>query len=137
MQVILNNKQIIKLIKKHYINQYDVKNCRVSIQAEDIKDKLQEIDLFHYENNYYNIFIRTIITGKIPDKEGVYHEFEEVLNETGLRRMILDSIDNKFTVNDLKFQCQFIEDGTINNQQINFLHAKLEIEKEKVPTLKK
>ena len=109
-------KEIVALIKKYYQDNYSVKSCKVNIHAENIKDRLKEIDLFHHDTPFYNIIFKTTITGKIQDKEGNFNNYKEVLNEQGTKELVHDALESRFDLSDIKIAYNFYDnrDGGIS-----------------------
>ena len=109
LEIELEYNEILALIKRYYEDNYSVKSCKVDIHAENIIDKLKEIDLFHRDKPFYNIIFRTTVSGKIKDKEGNYNNYKEILNEQGTKQLVRNALQCKFDFEDIKIAYNFFD----------------------------
>ena len=65
MQIIINKRKILKILKNYYLEEWNFKRCKVKMDIRSIKNKLQEIDLVHHKDFCYIVLFVATITGKI------------------------------------------------------------------------
>ncbi len=127
MEIIVSNNDISYMVKDYYKKYYDIKSCKVKITAENIKDKLKEIDLFHREDMYYNVLFKANITGWILDSMGNSYQYQETLNEKGVKDIVKSYLSKEYEVKDLKFGYKLVNNPDGPTLLIRFSHAKADI----------
>lgn len=111
MELEFERDEVINLIKKYYYKTYPIKSCHVQLKAENIKDRLKEIDLFHQDDLYYNTIVRTIVTGKMQGKDGELNSFREELNVEGTKELIKTALAPKYNIDDLCIHANFVSNS--------------------------
>lgn len=136
MEIFLKKRRIIYMIKKYYRNNYGVVFCDVDLQAENILDKLKEVDLFRREGMNYNILFRAKVTGFVNDSEGFYSNFEQTLNEKRVKDIIINSLREDYDVTDVKLGYKIVNNTNGPGMQVEFQRARVNIEEKPQYTLK-
>ena len=124
MEIILENKDIKKLVKNYYKEQYGVKHPRVKLICENVRDKSQELDLFHHDDVYYNIFFRAEVRGTVTDHDKKRYKLDTTISEEKLRHIVKEELSKDFNVDDLKFGFQVYDPNNIAGVEVNFVKAK-------------
>ncbi len=138
MEIILSKKEIKGIVKKYYKDYYNIKFCKVQMEANSIKDKLKEIDLFHSEDSYYNMRLNTKVTGLLVDRKGRNYRFESDLNEKSVSEIIKKHFASEYDLDNMKFEYSCSED-TWSNQRMKFYfeHARFDLNKKAIKMLTK
>lgn len=127
MEIILQNKDIKRHVKNYYKEQYGVKHPRVNLICENVRDKSQELDLFHHDDVYYNIFFRAHIKGIVTDHDKKRYKLDTMISEEKLRHIVREELSKDFDVEDLKFGFQVYDPNNVAGVLINFVEAKAQV----------
>lgn len=129
MEIILENKDIKRHVKNYFKEHYGVRRVRVQLISENVRDRIQELDLFHHDDIYFNIFFRAKVTGLVVDQNKKTYKLDTVVGEENLRSIVRSELSKDFDVQDLKFGYQIYDENTEPGIHINFLRAKAKVEK--------
>lgn len=138
MEIVLSKKEIKGIVKKYYKDVYNIKFCRVQMQANSIKDKFKEIDLFHSDDSYYNMRLITKVSGFLENNKGKNYKFEADLNEKKVSDIIKNHFSDKYDLDNMKFEYSCTEDSW-SNKRMNFYfeHARFDISRKDIKLLTK
>lgn len=128
MEIFLENKDIKKHVKNYYKEHYGVKHLHVKLISESVRDRIQEIDLFHHEDVYFNIFFRAEVSGVVVDEKKKAYKMKTTINEESLRGIVKSELSKDFEVQDLKFGYRIYDDHQEPGIEINFMRAKATVE---------
>ena len=124
MEIFLETRDIKRFVKTYYKEQYDVKHPRVNLICENVRDKSQEIDLFHHDDVYYNIFFRARIKGTVIDHNKKRYKLDTKISEEKLKYIVREELSKDYDVEDLKFGYQVDNPNNVEGLFINFVNAK-------------
>lgn len=97
IDIILNKKELINLIKNYYLNKDEIKNCKVKIEAFNIKDKIKHLEVFKRNDElYYGTVFKTTITGKIANISGGYNKFSASYDLQGTKEIVIKAIKSEY-----------------------------------------
>ncbi|MBR6948560.1 MAG: hypothetical protein IKH54_00060 [Bacilli bacterium] len=129
MEIILYEKNIKKVIKDFYKNNYILKSCKVDFYTENVQDRLKEVDLFYNGELHYNVLFKTIIKGKITDKLGNNNKFIEELDIEATKDLLNEALNERFDAKGLTLGFRYTINDYLGGLDVNFDHALVDIEK--------
>lgn len=128
MEIFLENRDIKRHVKNYYKEHYGVKHVRVKLISESVRDRIQEIDLFHHEDVYFNIFFYAQVSGLVVDENKKFYKMKTTVNEETLRGIVKSELSKEFDVQDLKFGYRIYDNHQEPGVEINFMRAKANVE---------
>lgn len=129
MEIFLETKDIKRQVKTYYKEQYGVKHPHVKLINENVRDKSQELDLFHHDDVYYNVFFRAHVTGVVVDHAKKRYKLDTMISEEKLRHIVKSELSKDYDVEDLKFGFTVYNPYNVEGVEINFARAKAIVNK--------
>ena len=137
MEIILENKEAKKLIKKYYRDNYSIKTCKVKMEAQNIQDRIKEIDLFSHDDFFYNVVLNTTISGKMIDNNGKVNKYVEHLDEEGTKSIICTALEEQYDVNYIKCGYKFVKEVIGGDLEAKLIHFLVDIDKKNIKKYEK